>query len=304
MIPLNYHQLFYFWTIAKAGSFTAATRTLLLAGPTLSLQISQLEKSLGFRLFERTRRGVTMTPEGRATFEHCEKMFTVGEALLAMVRKGAGSVPAPLRLGVQESISASIVLRIIDFVATVDPDVVVSVFGGSQGELQDRLRKRALDVAVTNFDYSVALGEDFASRLVAKIPISFVGTPNIKRRVRRFPQDIADVPLLARTVENPIRRTTDVFLREHGLRPKIEIEIENPLLIRLLALQGRGAAIIDTLTVNDDLKARRLVKLHDRATRMEEYVWLLYDSRPKNNPDLARVMSGLVERFGLRDVAG
>jgi len=301
MIPLNYHQLFYFWTIAKAGSFKAATETLLLAGPTLSLQISQLERALGFRLFERNRRGVTMTPQGRATYEHCEKMFTEGEALLAMVRGGAAGVPASLRLGVQESISAWIVLRIIDFVAAVEPNVVVSVFGGSQGELQDRLRRRALDVAVTNYDYSVTLGQDFASRLVAKIPISFVGTPKIKRRVKRFPQDIAGVPLLVRTVENPIRRATDVFLREHGVRPKIEIEIENPLLIRLLALQGRGAATVDTLTVNDDLKSRRLVKLHDRATRMEEYVWLLYDSRPKNNPELARVMSGLAERFGIGD---
>lgn len=301
MIPLNYHQLYYFWAIAKAGSFKAATQTLLLAGPTLSLQIAQLERSLGFRLFERTRRGVTLTPQGRATYEHCEKMFAEGEALLSMVQRGAGSVPAPLRLGVQESISARIVLRIIDFVAAVEPGVVVSVFGGSQGELQDRLRRRALDVAVTNFDYSVALGQDFASRLAGKIPISFVGTPKIKRRVRRFPQDIAGVPLLVRTVENPIRRATDVFLREHGVRPRIEIEIENPLLIRLLALHGRGAAVVDTLTVDEDLKARRLVKLHDRPTRMEEYVWLLYDARPKNNPDLARVMAGLAGRFRIGD---
>lgn len=299
MIPLNYHQLYYFWTIAKAGSFKAATEPLLLAGSTLSLQMTQLERALGFRLFERNRRGVTMTPQGRATYEHCEKIFTEGEALLAMVRKGPRNVPATLRLGVQESISAWIVLRIIDFVGGLEPDVKVSVFGGSQGELQERLRKRALDVAVTNFDYSVALGEDFSSRLVAKIPISFVGTPKIKRRIARFPQDVSQVPLLVRTVENPIRRATDVFLREHGVRPKIEIEIENPLLIRLLALQGRGAAVIDTLTVNDDLKARRLVKLHDRATRMEEYVWLLYDSRPKNDPGLARVMTGLAERFGI-----
>lgn len=297
MIPLNYHQLFYFWTIAKAGSFKAATQTLLLAGPTLSIQISQLERAVGFRLFERNRRGVTLTPQGRATFEHCEKIFTEGEALLAMVRKGAGSVPASLRLGVQESISARIVLSIVDFVAALEPDVVVSVFGGSQSELQERLRKRSLDVAVTNFDYSVTLGQDFASRLVAKIPISFVGTPKIKRLVKRFPEEVANVPLLVRTAENPIRRATDVFLREHGVRPKIEVEIENPLLIRLLALQGRGAAIIDTLTVEEDLKSRRLVKLHERATRMEEYVWLLYDSRPKNNPDLARVMSALAEKF-------
>lgn len=297
MIPMNYHQLYYFWTIAKAGSYSAASSPLLLAVSTLSLQISQLEKSLGMRLFVRDRRGVTLTPEGRAVYEHCEKIFIEGEALLSTVKKGPGAAPPSLRLGVQESISAGIILKLIDFVSGLEPGVQVSVFGGGQTELQERLRKHALDVVVANFDYSVGLGRDFASRQVAKIPISFVGTPKIKRLVRRFPKDVASVPLLVRTTENPIRRSVDAYLREHGVRPKIEIEIENPLLIRLLALQGRGAAVLDTLTVNDDLKSGRLVRLHGKAAHMEEFVWLLYNTRPKAHPALGRVMHGLAKQF-------
>lgn len=300
MIPLNYHQLYYFWTIAKAGSYTAASRQLLLAVSTLSLQVAQLERTLRVRLLERGRRGVSLTAPGQAAYEHCERMFTEGEALLTEVRRGAELAAPALRLGVQDSISAWVVLKVIDFVSGVAPGVQVSVFGGSLGELQERLRRRALDAVVTNFDYSVALGQDFASRLVAKIPISFVGTPAIKKRIKRFPQDIAQVPMLVRAPDNPIRRALDAYLREHGVRPRIEIEIENPLLIRLLALQSRGAAILDTLTINDDLKARRLVKLHGKATRMEEYIWLLYDSRPKGHPETSRVVRMLVKRFSIR----
>lgn len=297
MIPVNYHQLYYFWTIAKAGSYKAATEPLLLAVSTLSIQIAQLEKALDMRLFERDRRGVSLTPQGRAVYEHCEKIFTEGEALLSTVRKGPRAAPTSLRLGVQDSISAWIILKIIDFVSNLEPSVQVSVFGGGQAELQERLRKHALDVVVTNFDYSVGLGQDFASRLVANIPISFIGTPKLRRQVRRFPSDMAKVPLLVRTTENPIRRSVDAYLRARGVRPRIEIEIENPLLIRLLALQGRGVAVLDTLTVNDDLKSKRLVKLHGRSTRMEECVWLLYNARQKANPQLERVMRGLAKDF-------
>lgn len=299
MIPVNYHQLYYFWTIAKQGSFKAAGQSLYLAVSTLSAQIAQLEKSLGMRLFERGRRGVTLTAQGRVVYEHCERIFTEGEALVAAVQKGSRSIAPTLRLGVPPSISAWIVLKLLDYVTTTAPNVQVSVFGASQSELQDRLRKHALDVAITNFDYTLALGQDFASRLVAKIPISFVGTPKIKRLIKRFPKDLASVPLLSRTTENPIRRTLDGYLREHGVRPRMEIEIENTQLIRLLALQGRGAAIIDTLTINDDLKSRRLVKLHSKPTQMEEYVWLLYNSRPKNNPDLSRAITGLAREFSI-----
>lgn len=299
MIPVNYHQLYYFWVIAKAGSFRAASESLLLAVSTLSVQIAQLERMLGTRLLERDRRGVSLTPQGKAAFEHCERIFTEGEALLSTVKKGPEAIAPSLRLGVQESISAWIVLRLLDFISSRAPDMKVMVLGGGQRDVQERLRRHDLDVVVTNYDYTATLGQNFASRLVAKIPISFVVAPNIRREIRRFPKDLDKVPLLVRTTENPIRRTLDAYLREHNVKPKLEIEIDNTLLIRLLALQGRGAAIIDTLTVNDDLKARRLVKLHRKATRMEEYVWLLYNALPKSNPSLARVMADLASEFSI-----
>lgn len=299
MIPINYHQLYYFWNIAKLGSYRAASQQLYLAVSTLSVQIAELEKSLGLRLFDRDRRGVTLTPAGRAVYERCERIFTEGDALAAMVKKGPKAVAPVLRLGVPPSISAWIVLKVLDFVSVTTPGVKVSVFGGGQAELQERLRKHALDAAVTHFDYTVVLGHDYASRLVTKIPVSFVGTPKIKRMIKRFPKDLEKVPLLARTPEDPIRRTLDGFLREHEVQPKLEIEIENTLLIRLLALQGRGAAVLDTLTINDDLKARRLVKLHSRPTGMEEYVWVLYNARPKPEPLLARTISALAKDFSI-----
>ena len=249
------------------------------------------------RLFDRSRKGVSLTPQGRAVYEHCERIFTEGEALLATVKKGPQELAPVLRLGVPPSISAWIVLKVLDFVATIAPTVQVSVIGASQAELQERLRKHALDIAVTNFDYTMTLGRDFASRLIARIPISFVSAPKVRRLVRRFPQDLANVPLLARTPEDPIRRTLDAYLRDVRVRPKIEVEIENTQLIRLLALQGRGAAVIDTLTVNEDLKARRLVKLHAKPTRMEEYVWLLYNARPKASAPLAKAVAGLAKEF-------
>lgn len=299
MIPVNYHQLYYFWTVAKLGSFRAASQSLFLAVSTLSVHLAQLEKSLGMRLLDRNRRGVSLTPEGRAVYERCERIFTEGDALAAMVKNGPAAIPPPLRLGIPPSISAWIVLKAIDFITNAAPNVQVSVFGGSQTELQERLRIHSLDAAITNFDYTLTLGHDFASRLIAKIPISFVGTPKVKRSIPRFPRDLANVPLLSRTTDNPIRRTLDAYLREHNIKPRMEIEIENTQLIRLLALQGRGAAVIDTLTINEDLKARRLVKLHSAPTRMEEYVWLLYNARPKVNPELAKAIEGLSKEFSI-----
>lgn len=300
MIPLNYHQLYYFWTIAKCGSFKAAGERLLLAVPTLSLQMTQLERSLKLRLLERGRAGVSMTPEGRRIYERCERIFSEGEALAGLLRTGAHTLPVSLRLGVQDSVSAGVVLQIIDFVEGLGTETGVAVHGGFREELQDRLARHALDVVVMNFDYSASLGADFASRLVAKIPLSFVGTRQFGRRLKRFPADLARLPLLLRTPENPVRRAVDAYFARHGIVPQIEAEIDNPQLIRQLALQGRGAAVLDSLTVSADLRSGKLARLHGRPTGMEEYVWLLYNSRRRPNLNLDRAVAGLARDFSVK----
>ncbi|HRQ83151.1 MAG TPA: LysR family transcriptional regulator, partial [Azospirillaceae bacterium] len=57
MAFLNYHHLRYFRVIARELSLTRAAEKLNLSAPALSIQLKQLEESLGHRLFERERGG-------------------------------------------------------------------------------------------------------------------------------------------------------------------------------------------------------------------------------------------------------
>ncbi len=62
---LNYHHLLYFWTVAKEGSVTRASRKLRLSHSTVSGQVHQLEEALGVQLFRRVGRGLELTDRGR-----------------------------------------------------------------------------------------------------------------------------------------------------------------------------------------------------------------------------------------------
>ncbi|MBQ3334234.1 MAG: LysR family transcriptional regulator [Eubacteriaceae bacterium] len=57
-------QLTYFLTIVEAGSLNKASEKLYIAQPSLTAALKELEKELGFTLFYRGSRGVTLTPEG------------------------------------------------------------------------------------------------------------------------------------------------------------------------------------------------------------------------------------------------
>ena len=77
---MTIHQLQSFLAVAEKQSFTAAADTLYISQSALSQQIRQLEHQLGFQLFDRSTRQVTLTEAGRSftatpsSCRHCTLM--------------------------------------------------------------------------------------------------------------------------------------------------------------------------------------------------------------------------------------
>ena len=62
----NYRHLFYFWVVAKEGGMAKAAEKLDVAVQTVSTQVRELEKSLGYELLKPAGRGVALTDAGIA----------------------------------------------------------------------------------------------------------------------------------------------------------------------------------------------------------------------------------------------
>lgn len=69
-VNYEYYRTFYY--VAKYGNFTKAANALCANQPNVTRSINKLEEQLGCRLFLRTNRGVTLTPEGEHLFKHVE----------------------------------------------------------------------------------------------------------------------------------------------------------------------------------------------------------------------------------------
>ncbi|HBB65877.1 MAG TPA: hypothetical protein DEF68_04490 [Elusimicrobia bacterium] len=300
MIPVNYHHLYYFWIIAKTGRIGAASRKLYLAQPTLSLQMKQLEQSLGNRLFDRNRKGVKLTPEGRIAFDYCERIFSQGAELVAALQPDQAHKPAIMRLGVAGSISRHVVLQILEYTHKINRHIRISILGGPVDNLREQLEKHRLDLVVSNTDFSSQMGLEFRSRLAGAIPIYFMAIPSLKARVARFPSDLSQIPILLMAPENPARKDVDLFLCRHKISASVATEIEDSELIRFLALRGQGVATMDALTAREDIKSRRLMRLHRKDVGIKQNVWFICGRHPKPNPMLRRIIQGLMEKFTIR----
>ncbi len=294
MIPLNYHHLFYFWSAVKAGSITRASRNLMLSQPALSLQLRQLEKSLGVTLLRRQRSGVVLTPQGRLVFERCERIFAEGEALSREVKRGAAETPA-LRVGAAQTLSREVVLRLID--SAKEAGARTMIVSSSRFDLRDRLARHALDLVLADVDFSSELGPSYKSVLVGDLPLRLVATRELKRRFGGFLKGTVEAPVLLRAPESPIRAAFESLLASRGARYHVAAETNDANLLRRLALRGHGIAALTSVAADEDLRAGRLVALERKTTALSQPVWLIVPKQASPEPAIQRAVHGLVRSF-------
>ena len=82
---MNSLQIHYFLHLCRTGSISETARQLFVAQPAVSKQIAALERELGFALFHRTNRGVSLTPGGELLW----KFFSEAEPAFQRVRAEA-----------------------------------------------------------------------------------------------------------------------------------------------------------------------------------------------------------------------
>ncbi|HXT01966.1 MAG TPA: LysR family transcriptional regulator [Elusimicrobiota bacterium] len=304
MINLNYHHLYYFWTVARLGGISAAARELNLAQPTLSAQLAALERRCGRKLLVRGPWGARLTPEGEAVLQHCRRIFEAGSQLEADIAAGLDEAPRSLRLGAHGAVPRAVIMQVLDAIRAGDPAVRAIVASGTPEGIADRMESRVLDVAVATLDLSLRLGPAFRGRPIGTIPLVFVAAPSVARRARRFPQGLSDVPMLLRGPDNPVTKQVDQYLRSHGVKPRVEAEVDDAELLRTLALAGRGAAALELPIARADLAAGRLVRLHAAPSGLRETIWLIASRDEHARPGLEKALAALGRLSLGRDLSG
>jgi len=297
MVPINLHQLYYFWVIVKCGSITSATKCLFLSQSTLSKQLKQLETALGRGLLVRTRQGVTLTQEGRLAFSYCDRIFPQVEELIALLRSGVAAQAPMVRLAVGRSIARDKVLALARFIKGMGEGIMVKVVSGTPDDLKDAFVRRMADVILSDVDLSDSLGRDCRARLVASIPHHFVSSSKIKGR--DFPGILGRMPLILRSVDNPVRKEVDYFLRSNKITPNIVAELDSPDLILAMVLAGEGIGLLDPYSISNHIEHGRIVKLHSRPIGIRENLWLLCSQQPFANAQVQAVVDTLMSRFKL-----
>ena len=259
MARLNYHHLHGFWAVAKEGRLTRAAQRLHVSPSALSTQIRQLEEALGQPLFERQSRTLRLTEAGRVALGYAESIFAAGSELVSVVREGRRAQRQVMRIGAVATLSRNFQES---FIAPLlgRGDVELVLQSGGMSDLLARLRVHALDLVLSNQRVRGSADEPLRCRRIAQQPVSLVGRPRPRRRPFRFPDDLAERPLLLPGRDSDIRAGFDLLCEQLGVRYAIKAEVDDMAMLRLLARDAEGVALVPSVVVRDEIRSGALVE--------------------------------------------
>jgi LysR family transcriptional activator of nhaA len=154
---LNYHHLFYFWTVARSGSIARASEELRLAQPTISNQLKTLEASLGVKLLERQGRRLVLTDVGRTVLRYADDIFRTGQELQRAVKGLPTGQRQRLVVGVVDVIPKRLAAMLLEPVVDAFPDMTLVCREGPLGQLLPALAVHELDVVLADVPASEAV---------------------------------------------------------------------------------------------------------------------------------------------------
>jgi DNA-binding transcriptional LysR family regulator len=145
---MDLKQIRYFITVADAGSFSAGAKLAFVTQPTLSAAIAGLEGELGFALFEREARGISVTTKGLDALEIARSILRETERLKAPSRDRQPG--KRLRIGLLPTLPPALVTATLTRLKAFDPARTWQMEDAPLAKLRQRLANGRYDVVLTH----------------------------------------------------------------------------------------------------------------------------------------------------------
>ena len=266
-----------FLAVARGGSLQRAADSLALSQPAVTKTLNELEAMLGARLFDRGRRGATLTPLAHDFMRHAEASVAALGRALASVGEGARAAAPLLRLGVLPTVAPALVPPLLPAFRAAWPLATLRVLTAPNAELIALLRGREIDLAVARLaDPSAMAGLTFEG-LYAE-PLVLVARPGhpLAQAMTVAPDEIAACPLLLPPAGTLIRHSADSLLSAQGIVPALGLTETLSLTFARECLLASDALWFTPLSaVEADLARGTLARLALDTTGSDEPVGLL-----------------------------
>jgi len=257
---LNLHHLSIFHAVAQAGSVSAGAENLMISQPAVSKQISQLERAVKARLFDRHSKGVSLTPAGVMLADYIRRAFSlIDEADAAMrdlgqLKRGSLAVGAGPTVGVYLLPAAMVRFR------REYPGVLLKAETEGPELLRQRLLDGMIELAISE---SPIASLHLASRvLLHDVLVPVVAKDHSMAAARSItPEAFCGQAFITRQVDSDAGSLVERTLASRGLKVSPVLTVSSTEAIKQAVIAGLGVAMVSRLAIQTEIAAGLLVEL-------------------------------------------
>jgi LysR family transcriptional activator of nhaA len=292
---LNYHHLFYFWTMAREGSIAAAARRLRLSQPTVSEQLGELEKAFGEQLFQRTSRGVDLTEQGTVVFRYADEIFALGRELSDTLKGRPTGRPARLVVGVADVIPKLVAYRLIKPALSLPGEVRVVCHEDKSERLFAELAIHGLDVVIADAPLGPSMNIAAYNHLLGECGVAVFGEKALAARYRRgFPRSLDGAPFLMPLPATALRRSLDQWFEAQGIKPRVVGEFQDSALLETFGQAGLGLFAAPSAVLKE-IKRRHGIHVLGRINTLRERYYAISGERRLKHPAVIAISNAAKE---------
>lgn len=244
---MDVRQIETYQAVMTYGTASRAGEMLGMSQPAVSKAIMILERSIGFRLFDRDKGRLTPTAEGVLFFREVQSSL----AGIARLRSAAARIrdygSGDIRMGCLSAFSTNLVPNAIARFRKLHPEIAVSLTVAASSAIRDMVAAGQLDIAVTADEVDTT---GLESVPFAKFPAALAIPPGHPLALKDVvvPTDLDRIDFVALAPEDTTRHEAEAVFAQHGVAPKVVVETAYASVVCALVLAGTGCGIVDPVT--------------------------------------------------------
>ncbi|MEU0434062.1 LysR family transcriptional regulator [Streptomyces sp. NPDC006290] len=301
---MQLRQLSTFRTVADALNVTHAAERLNYAQSSVTEQIKALEQDLGVRLFERSNRGLRLTPAGHRLVDYAERMLSLAEEARAAVTE-LGIPGGELLIGAPETLCVYRLPSLLTRFREDCPKVHVVLRPGNRKECRKGVHEETLDLC---FTFGTPPDHpDLESMPLLPEPVVVVAPKDhpLTRQELVTNADLAGVDFLVTEPGCSYRMMFEEALGSNpGPRPRVAAELTSIGALRTCVAAGMGFALLPQIAVAADLARGAVGLVPWRGPHYEAPIHATWRRNAQHAPGLLPFLDATRTLLGPRPTTG
>lgn len=290
---MDIKYLKYFTAVAECGSINKAASTMYISQPHLSYIIREIEDEAGVRLFDRTNRGIQLTPAGEEWLYHCRNILA---ETASMMNLGAGSPEDRLTLSISATRFTETAICFTELCRRYQkkPEYTLKYREGSTTAVVREVAEGQSDLGVVHFSGADAaiMNSAFAERKLSFAPVARIlpciavssAHPLIRNHLPVTPESVRDygfIRYLGEYEDFFYRIDTEDGRYDFTSWPRIICVNDREAQLRLLA--GSDCFTVGIPNFENQAKRYRVLSIPVRNARDKLWFGILVPSAKKKN---------------------